>query len=99
MKLDHALPLIAPIQAGHGPQPTPVQISCGTIQMDNKLHVVIQISNSSGVQILFIPPEMANNVAQNLTDAATKAAGKPGLPVIPVGVIGGEATMTIGRKS
>jgi hypothetical protein len=98
MDISNALPLISPIQSGHGPAPIPVQISCGTIEIDNKSHVVIQISNASGVQILFIPPEMANNVAKNLTDAA-KTASNRGLASIPLGVIGSDAVMTIGRKS
>jgi hypothetical protein len=97
MDLEHALPLVSAIQPGHGPQPTPVQISCGTTEVSGKVLVVIQVSTSSGVQFLYVPAQMARNVAQNLKDAADIADNtKIGLPV---SIIGADATFTIGRKS
>jgi hypothetical protein len=68
-----SLPLVAEIPSGYGPGYMPTAIACGTTEINGRPAVVMQIANSMGVFFVFLPPEVARQIAGHMDGAAHAA--------------------------
>lgn len=101
-----SLPVVAEVQLECAPAPIPTQIACGMALINGKNMVVLQVANASGVNLSFLPPEMAREVAKSLETSARMAdtglvvaQEVPGFAQGSHGLRGSDVNFSIGRAN
>jgi hypothetical protein len=88
------LPLVGDIEKACEPAVIPTQITSGTVVINGAHMVVLQIANAAGVNFVFLTPEIAHKVGDNILTASKVA--NPQVP-FGVGIIGADAEMVYKR--
>lgn len=76
------------------PRPLATQVVTGVARFEGRSYVLIQVATGAGVSFVFLPPDVATTVGDQILNAARNAAANNALPI---GIIGADAEFSIKR--